>query len=484
MAKPDWDALDLDDLARLRDKKLRRQLRYQLYAFSPYYRKLIDAAGVKADGFDGTQDLRGIPPTARDRFAEDPDAFVLKPTRALLQRWASGAQLRKIAIDKLFRGPAAADETLKNEYDPVQSLETSGTEGDPLPVRLSRWDLSILGTQGQRALEMAGVGADDRVLNLLDASNTGAFWAAWFGGVTKGLDQNAPGFMEPSNAYRLVISSEPTVLICAIEDLVAILDEGTLPSVKTVLLAPAPIPSGMVSKAVEQLGPDVKVIQSYHFAEARAIWVECAEGAGRPDCGFHLSSDLELIEMISPRTLEHVQPNEPGEVVFTGLEQRGTAFLRYRPGDVALGGLATGRCPYCGRSTDRIVGPIRRVSNLLELHLAGADPIAIDVEQLADVMAHPALHSWQMEVTKADDDPGGSDEVVVLYSPEQGADAGALAVELNESLVSSIGISVTQFVLSDRAKTGVVDLRPVPVDRPTPSGEPSRVRLWRPADQR
>lgn len=485
MADPKWDALDLDDLARLRDKKLRRQLRYQLYAFSSHYRKLFDAAGVKADGFSGAGELSKLPLTDRAQLAEDPDSFVLKPTKALIQRWGAGTQIRRIVADKLFRGIEHADESLKNEYDPVQTLESAGTSGKSVHVRLSRRDLSILGTLGQRMLEVAGAGHDDKVLNLLDASNTGGFWAAWLGGVTMGLEQSAPGFLEPDAAHELAVSTSATVIVAPADQMLEIAAVGPLPALRTIILGPVSSGPVLLQRLKAAVGDHVKVIQTYHFAEGRAVWAECAEGAGRPDCGFHVSADFDLIEMISPRSLLPVKPKEPGEVVFTGLDHRGTALLRYRPGDVAMGGMVSGACPHCGRSVDRIIGPIRRVENLVELHLAGADPVALDVEVIADILSHPGLAAWQVEIGKTDGDPRGADELFVLFHEKSNKDPSRLAVELNDVFVKSLGFSPTQFVRSDRAKGGVVDLRPVQVLGPDAASEETPlVRLWRTPGQR
>jgi len=145
------------------------------------------------------------------------------------------------------------------------------------------------------------------------------------------------------------------------------------------------------------------------------------------------------------------------------LEQRGTALIRYRPGDVAMGGVKFGNCPYCERVVERIIGPVRRARNLIELRLAGTQTVAIDVELLNDLLTHPGLEAWKVEVGKSDDDPRGVDEVLVLFSTKEKADPATVAVELDRQFRAEAGFSPTQFVLSEVAEPGVVDLRPIPV---------------------
>ncbi|HVF11978.1 MAG TPA: AMP-binding protein [Actinomycetota bacterium] len=483
MSKQSWDALDQEDLARLRDKKLRRQVRFQLYAYSPFYRRVFDQAELRAEGFNGLADLQKVPTIGRSILAEDPEGFVLNPERSLIQRWGSGSQLAELAMDTLLRGVEHADDLLKNEYQTVHVLETTGTTGEPIPVSLSRRDLAVLATQGRRALEVAGVGKTDVVLNLMEPSSAGGFWPLWLGGVALGIKQNAPGFLEPQQAAALASKMKASVVLGTGEDVLEMLEVGLrLESLRKVVLGPQST-GPVLRRRIQERSSGVQVIATYGFAEGRSIWAECAAANGALDSGFHLSGDLDLFEVISPRSGKAVKAGDPGELHFTGLDQRGTALMRYRPGDVAMGGLRTGRCPYCGRMTDRIIGPIRRAENLLEIQPAGSEALAIDVEMLADVLSHPGLANWQVEVGKSDGEPRGPDELYVLFEPRSNVDASALVVDLDQSFRSEIGFSPTQFVLSDRAKGGVVDLRPILVNgqpNSTIGGEETPlVRLWR-----
>lgn len=406
----------------------------------------------------------------------------------MIQRWGSGTQISSIFWSKLLKGIDEADKELSHEYAPVHVLETTGTTGEPIPVKLTRRDVAVLATEGMRMLEVAGVRPGDSLLNLLEPSSAGGFWPVWLGATALGAEQIAPGFLEPEQAMALAKKSYSSVIVAIAGEVSSLFEaagDERLPALRLVILGPGPLGPVLRSRLSEQAGPRVRIVSTYGFAEGRTLWAECIQGSGDLDTGFHISADLEIVEMISPREKQAVRAGEPGEIVYTGLDQRGTAFARYRPGDVAMGGLVTGRCPHCGRFVDRIVGPIRRAENLMELQLPGEGALAVDVESLADALAHPALQAWQVEVRKSDGDPRGPDEVYVLFDPKRNKDPGRVAAELDRVFRTEIGFSPTQFVLSDRAKGGVVDLRPIPVEAQgiaLTAGrqeDSPRVRLWR-----
>jgi phenylacetate-CoA ligase len=460
MAKDAWDALDNDDLRRLVDRRLRRQVRFQLYAFSPRYRRMLDELGIQEKGFGGVADLSKIPFTSRRDLAAAPGEFVLKTTEQSVQRWGSGSQLASVFVGKLFRGIELADGAMKHEYRPVTALESSGSSGEALRVEMTRRDLAVLSEQGRRMLAVAGVNEDDVVLNLLEPHPSGAFWPVWLGCVALGATQVAPGPVEAAEAAEAAAGA--TVVVGRAEDLLAIAEaSGGSMGVRVAILDPEPAGPAMRERLADAAAGATKIIETYRFAEGRAVWSECYEGAGAgpAGAGFHLSPDFDLIEIVSSEG-NAVAPGRDGEIVYTGLDQRGTALMRYKPGDVAFGGLAPGPCPHCGRNVARIIGPVRRRESVVEVQLAGLERIAFDVESLAEALAHPGLSAWEVELAKAEGSPAGSDEVYVLFEPRAGRDPAEVAVDLDKALQARLGFSPTQLVLSDRAAKGVVDKRP------------------------
>ncbi|MEO7803459.1 MAG: AMP-binding protein [Actinomycetota bacterium] len=448
MAKPAWDHHDLDDLARLRDRKLRRQVRFQLYAYSPFYRRLFEEAGLKAEGFVGMVDLGKIPLVDRSQLVSAPGEFLLAPSKTLIQRWSSTSQLTSVVIDTLLRGLDYAGKEIDHRYSPVQSFTTAGTTGEAITVESSRRDLAASATQGQRMLEVAGVGPEDVVLNLLEYSPDYAFWVAWGGCVALGARQILPGLADVDEAVSLAKNLGVTAVVAEAEDALRFMQKaGHIDGLRVLIMGPRQVAPALRQR-IQETAPSLKLVSTYGFAEARALWAECSEGAG-----YHSSPDLQIFEA-----------GPDGEIAFTSLEQRGTALARYRPGDVAAGGVVLGPCPYCQRMVERVVGPLSRAANLLRLQFAGKDPLAVDVEELVRVVAHPGVISWQVEVTKTDHDPNGADELLVLFKPGTKADPARVAVELDASFRQELGFSPTQFVVSERGACRIVDQR-----------EPSRV---------
>jgi phenylacetate-CoA ligase len=117
--------------------------------------------------------------------------------------------------------------------------------------------------------------------------------------------------------------------------------------------------------------------------------------------GYHLSPDLGLVELIDPKTGELVPDGHPGEIVFTPLNARGTVVLRYRTGDIAEGGLTWEKCPNCGRTCPRLLGPISRVSEVKELHMDKLKGTLVNFNVLEHLLDDQrGIAAWQIELRK------------------------------------------------------------------------------------
>lgn len=449
MADDQWDRLEPEDLSRLNDRRLRRQIRHQLYPYSPFYRRVLDGAGITGQGLRGAEDLNRLPFTTRETLAAAPEDFVLRAPETSIQLRGPARQINRVVLNKLLRGVEGAQRELSNEYQPVHTLETTGTTDEPLQIHLTRRDLAVLSTQASRALQVAGVTAKDFVLSLLEPSSAGGFWPIWLGAISMGAEMLAPGTIDPEFSAALANKTLTTVMVGRAEDLLNVVEtSGGIDSLRTLILAPERVSPTLKRRIRESVGDRVSVISTYGFSEGRSLWTECREGSYYPDAGFH-GSGYELFETI-----------QPGEIAFTGIDHRGTALVRYQPGDVAAGGIRKGGCPYCGRTVDRIMGPIIRSANFIEINLAGEDPLPMDVERFQEALAHPSLASWQVEVAKADGDSRGPDEVFVLFEPREGRHPAEVSVELDRIFKVDLGLSPTQLILSDRGMGKVVDLRP------------------------
>jgi len=446
------------ELTALRNERLQRQMRYQLYAFAPFYRRRIDEAGIGPDGISKVEDLVKLPPVDRAVLSERLDQFSLRPTRRLIQRWGASSQLMSVSMEMVMHGSRRSELLVRNEYEPVHWLETAGTTGNAIKISLSKRDLTVLGEQGRRMLQIAGVQPEDRIVNLLPSAASGGFWTTWLGGVSLGVEQSALGPIEPYQGFDHLNQGKGSVLISDAGLALAMLQAAWQPppSLRTIILAPRPNNSAEVDALRAAAGAGVNVVSTYHFAEGRAVWSECAEGKAAG--GFHTFPDLDIVEVVDPETGRPADPDNGGELVFTGLEQRGTAVARYRPGDM-VGGIQSAPCPYCGRLADRIMGPVRRMGGSVRIQVATDAPVEIDRVALQSALNHPDLAAWQVQVSKMDGGRNGLDDVLVLYRPKAQKDPGVLAVELEALLRKKLGLVATQFILSDVPESGLVDLR-------------------------
>lgn len=456
MREPAWDKMRPKALASLREAALRDQYRYQLYAYSPFYRQKLDQMKLGAEGISSLADLPIAPLVTRSMLAASESQFSLRPTRRLIQKYGASRQLVTVSLEMILRGSQRSEQLVRNEYEPAHQLATSGTQGDPITLSLSKTDLVTLAIQGQRMLEVAGVGSQDKILNLLPNTPSGGFWTTWLGGVSAGATQTAFGDVDPLRAVEVLIGEGASVVIGEAAFLLRMFEIGVSSSkLRTLILAPKVTPPDLRRELEAAAGPGRKVLATYGFAEARAVWAECAEGGAAG--GFHTYPDLEIFEVVSSGRESVVNPAQGGELVFTGLRQRGTALARYRPGDI-VSKIETGPCPYCGRNVERIFGPIRRTGKLVTVRLADTAPLEIDQKVLTAALAHPDLAAWQLEVTTLAGQANGLDDLCLLFRPREESDPATLAVELDGALREKLGIS-PQMVLSDRTGGGLVDLR-------------------------
>jgi len=205
---------------------------------------------------------------------------------------------------------------------------------------------------------------------------------------------------------------------------------------------------------------NVQVLATYGFTEARLAWSECPFPHGQPSGGYHLYSDLGIMEVIDPKTGETLPPGRPGELVFTPLDARGSVVLRYRTGDFTDGGLTYEPCPYCGRALPRLLGNISRRSEIKEMNFDKIKGTLVDFNEMERVLDDaPHIGAWQVELRKVNDDPLELDELILHVHKLNGTDEEQLSRELGERCVEHLEIHPNQILFHDadeiRALQGV-----------------------------
>jgi phenylacetate-coenzyme A ligase PaaK-like adenylate-forming protein len=247
------------------------------------------------------------------------------------------------------------------------------------------------------------------------------------------------------------------------------------------------VPDGMRRKLAgmcEQLGsPNVEVIATYGFTEAKLAFTECPFVPGQEPTGYHLYPDMGIIEVIDPESGKPVPDGTGGEIVWTPINARGTTVVRYRTGDQIENGITWEPCPCCGRRMPRLMGKISRVSDFRALRFQKVKGTIVDFNELEHALDDVGgLGAWQIELRKAHDDPLDLDEIVLHVATMDGTAQHTLDRNLRELLqahfelrpnritfhtpeemkeLHQVGIALKEQKVVDHRPKGHVDTRPL-----------------------
>jgi len=412
---PDWQ------LARLR-----RYLRKTVLPFSAHYRRAFAQAGLDPAKLRTLDDLRRLPFTTKADFLPGGDGsdpvrdFVLVPDRAVLSRRPG------TMVKALLRGKAAVTDDFEREFRPLLLTSTTGRSAEPVPFLYSAYDIENLKLAGSRAYDLCAATREMRMINMFPFAPHLAFWFAHYGGAEFGtfvLGSGGGKVMGTEGNLRLIKKIKPDVLIGMPTFLyhvmqAAVADGVSLPNLRKIVLGGEKAPLGMRRKLralAAQLGAGkIDVLRTYGFTEAKLAWSECPFEEDAGSAGYHVHPDLALIEIVDPKTGELRGEGEPGEIVFTPLDARGSVVLRYRTGDCIDGGLIHEPCPFCGRHVPRLVGEISRTSEVREMQLGKLKGTLVDFNHLEHVLDNAEhVGTWQLELRKLHDDPLEIDELVL-----------------------------------------------------------------------
>ncbi|MFP6898204.1 MAG: AMP-binding protein [Roseibacillus sp.] len=444
---PWWESASLDELHHRQSKRLRRFLRDRLVPFTAHYRRIFKRHDVDPRDFRSTDHLTSLPFTSkRDLVA--PKEFVIIPEASVLRR--QGSTIRKI----LRYGPRGAKRALEYELRPVLMTSTTGRSASPVPFLFTRYDLANLQSTGKRLMELGESAPAFRHINAFPFAPHLAFWQAHYAGIgfnTFMVSSGGGKVMGTDGNVRLITKINPDVIIAMPTFLYHLLQHAGAENqrwtrLKRLVLGGEKVPQGMRRK-LQSLCADlgsqhVDIVSTYGFTEAKMAWSECVTPPGEAPSGYHLCPDLAFVEIIDPETGERVADGEPGEIVFTPLDSRGTTVLRYRTGDLIDGGLVHGPCPHCGRTCPRLVGNISRVSDFKRLKLGKVKGTLVNLGALEHVLDDtPGLGAWQIELRKHNNDPLETDELVVHAVALDGAPSESLSALIRKNLRNATELS-------------------------------------------
>jgi len=425
-----WDSLSADETRYLQARRLRAYLSAKVVPFSQYYRDRFAEADLDPREIRSLEDFAALPFTSKRSFTDESGGglrtreFVLIPDPKRIAR--QPATLAKAFWD----GRGRIKRALEREYRPILMTSTTGRSADPVPFLYTQHDLDLLALTGRRMMEICASQPEFRHLNLFPFAPHLAFWQAHYAGLgynTFTLSTGGGKVMGTEGNVRFIEKIQPDALIGMPTFIYHVLqmaaEKGvTCPGLCRIVLGGEKVPDGLRRKLrglCAELGAgEVEIMATYGFTEAKTAWPECpARGAGEAT-GYHLYPDLGIVEIVDPETGKPVGEGEPGEIVYTPLDSRGSVVLRYRTGDLISGGLTHEPCPACGRRLPRLLGRISRVSDYRRLRLDKIKGTLVNFNELEHLLDDlDSVATWQIELRKRNDDPLAGDEIVVHAVP-------------------------------------------------------------------
>ncbi len=184
-----------------------------------------------------------------------------------------------------------------------------------------------------------------------------------------------------------------------------------------------------VASAVNQLWGFDLTINQYGTSELGPIAHECQQHQG-----LHIHDDHHLVELIDPASgLPVTSPNQPGEVVLTGLTlPRGFVPIRYGTGDIAAW-IRHDACS-CGRKSPRLGPVLGRVDH--QLKVFGQTIFPDFLLDIAD--SFPFVRRSAVRVRK---NQLGNDEVALLLVPAQEQNPEAVRLAVANKVSQSVAVT-------------------------------------------
>lgn len=454
-----WHNLDRDTATAAQGRRLHRFLRDCVVPFSTYYRRVFDEHGLAPGDIRTVEDLRKLPFTTKEDLLPTEDNprrtldFVLKPDPGALSRRPA------VILRALLRGRSRVRAGLDREWRPIFMTSTTGRSTEPVPFLYTQHDIAHLGLGSGRIVDIGGVRSDERMVNMFPFAPHLAFWYMYYAGIERNIFALATGggkVMGTEGNLRAVVKLKPQVLVAMPTFLYHVLQQAVeqklrLDGIRLLVLGGDKVPDGTRRKlgalCAELGSPDVRIMATYGFTEAKLAWTECPIKPGTPPPGYHLYPDLGIIEIIDPETGRNVPDGQGGEIVWTPLDQRGTVVLRYRTGDRCEHGISWEPCPCCGRRMPRLVGKISRVSDVHALRFQKVKGTIVDFNELERALDDlPGLGAWQIELRKAHDDPLDLDELNVHVTPSGSDDRSALESAVRELLRAHFELTPNRIV--------------------------------------
>lgn len=444
--------LSAEDIKTMQSGLLKKFVRYQL-PYSPFYRKLFQENHLSFDDIETLDDLQRLPFTSKRDIAPTNDDqgkqrnFILQPDESLIKKHASALTLAKIMKRKMFGQDVARE--LEREYKPVHIHFTTGRTALPTAFSYSERDIVQLKETGARMLDVIGIPRTIFGVNAFPYAPHLAFWLTFYAMQAIGLSsvQTGGGKIMGTKKIMDLIERVKAGLVTFIPGYChfllrkALEEHRDFSSLRYVIFGGERVAPGLRDKVRDLLAKlgskNPTIFSTYAFTEGKTAWIQCAENTG-----YHVYPDMEYFEVVDKEG-NRVKDGEPGELVYSSLNWRGTIVMRYKTGDLVQG-IAYEPCPHCGKTVPRIHPDIQRSSEIKEFHLTKIKGELVNLNAFYPLLSgHPKIDEWIVEIRKKDNDPYGVDELIVHIAPHSGADFQQLIPEIQDLIQDEAGVNAT-----------------------------------------
>lgn len=350
---PKLELLTREEIRVLQEKRLKSKVEY-IYANSPFYRRKFDEIGLEPGDIKNLEDIDKIPTTDK-------------------------SQLRDTVVKSVQEGKRPFHEFITMpEKDVVTIHATSGTTGVPFSAPYSRPEVTDKGFvyTGEflaRAFWAAGLRPGDIM---------GYMWnlgGAMVGGGNHIITQGAcapasymiliPCHVGRTELTLRMLKEFGATAVCSTPSYASYIPEYAQSigfnikdlKIKVVICAGEPGPGsvpGLRSKLEEAWG--AKVYDVYG-APSAIMPYECEFHTG-----FHIQSDINIIQIVDPETKQSLKPGEYGSIVGTTLFEFNEAFPWLRFDTEDRGAIIEEPCP-CGRTHPRLASVPGRWDDMVKV---------------------------------------------------------------------------------------------------------------------
>lgn len=409
---PEMETMPVAEIKELQSERLKKQVAH-VYSNVPYYKNLMDEAGLKPSDIKGVDDLHKLPFTYKKHLRDTyPYGLFAVPMREVIRLHAS-----------------------------------SGTTGKQIVVGYTKEDLDIWDEIVARQLVAVGANEDD-IIHVAYGYGLFTGGLGLHGGAQRLGASTIPVSSGNTKRQITILQDFGSTVICCTPSYAAYLSE-TLYSMgltsddihlKAGIFGAEAWTDQMRHDIEESLG--IKAYDIYGLTEIMGPGVsyECSAQSG-----MHVNEDHFIMETIDPDTGEVLPEGTQGELVFSCITKRAFPLLRYRTRDI---GVAFRETCSCGRTFIKMSKPRGRTDDMITIR--GVNVFPSQIEAVLMELGYPS--HYQIIVDRINNTDTMNVNVEML--PEQFSDKVSVLEgreqQLTEALKSLLGIYVKVHLVAPR----------------------------------